>query len=148
MRLRFTLFFGSPVAGSSAQPWPRTGQLPCGCPGQGGRLILGRRSEAALPHREKLFAAVTAQRGAVEAEQRAQGLVDRSTQLLDGILRQPVRAAQRLWNDMVDHPHPQEILGGQAQRFRRFLGVLTVSPQDRGAALGGCLLYTSPSPRD
>src|SRR6516164_1517249 len=128
--------FCSPVPPApSALPWPKNGRLPWTAEGRGSARF-GRCSEPPLPHREKLFAALTAQRGPVEAKQWTQCLVDRGTELFDGFLWQPVGAAERLGNDLVDHPQPQQILGGQAQRFRRFLGVLTVPPQDRGAALG------------
>src|SRR5271165_1165647 len=60
--------------------------------------------EPALAHREKFFAALVARCAPVEAEQRAQCLVDRRAELFDGLLRRPVCPTQGLGHDMVDHP--------------------------------------------
>src|SRR5467141_1923721 len=66
-----------------------------------GRSMTGR-SERALADREEFFAALGAQYVPFQAEQRAQSLVDRFSEAFNGLLRQPVRPAQRLGNDAVD----------------------------------------------
>ena len=48
-----------------------------------------------------------------------------------------MRAARRLGYDLVDHAEPEEVLGGDLERFRGALPLARVLPENRGAALGG-----------
>src|SRR5207244_1867118 len=81
-------------------------------------------------HREKLFPTLQTQRRPVERKQRAQRLLDRSPDLVDGLLRRPLCPAERLRYDLIDDPQPLQILGSQPQRFRCFLRVLAIPPKD------------------
>src|SRR5258708_14185487 len=90
-----------------------------------------------LAHRQEFLAALSSQCAPRGPEKWAQSLVDRLSEAVDGLLRQPMRSPQRLGYDAIDNPQTQEILSGQPQRFRRLLGMLPIAPQNRGAAFGG-----------
>ena len=125
-------------------PWPtlavlRAGYAPRSTRPTATRRIAGVRHccvRRHWRHPEELLATAMTQLGAGQHQQWRKGLLESISDRRDRFIRRPVRAAERLRDDLVDHPKLVQILSREAHRLGGRGRLIAAAPQDGGAALG------------